>query len=167
MFKEIKAEQLQDNAFQMIGKDWLLVSAGNPEKANAMTASWGGVGIMWGKNVAYLVIRPQRFTKKFIDSEETVAVNVLPESFRDVYKYMGSVSGYQEDKIAHSQLTTLYDGQTPYFEEARLVLLCKKLFAQDYKPESFLDQSILERWYPDKDYHTLYICEIEKVLVKE
>ena len=61
--KEIKPEELQKNPFQMIGKEWLLVTAEKEGKTNTMTASWGGVGIMWGKPVAYVFIRPQRYTK--------------------------------------------------------------------------------------------------------
>ncbi|MDD7678444.1 MAG: flavin reductase family protein, partial [Anaerovibrio sp.] len=65
-FKEIAPEELQENAFKVIGKDWLLVTGTAEGKSNAMTASWGGMGVMWGKPVAFLVIRPQRYTKEFI-----------------------------------------------------------------------------------------------------
>jgi flavin reductase (DIM6/NTAB) family NADH-FMN oxidoreductase RutF len=167
MFQEIKTTELKDNPFQMIGKDWLLVTAKKDGKCNTMTASWGGVGVMWGKDVAFIVIRPQRYTKEFIDASATLSLSVLPESFRKTYSYLGSVSGRDEDKISASQLTVAHEGDTPYFEEANTVLLCRKLFAQPYQPESFLDEGLKEKWYPGEDYHTLYICEIEKVLKKE
>lgn len=167
MFREINPKELQDNPFQMIGGDWLLVTAEKDGKANTMTASWGGVGVMWGKNVAYIVIRPQRYTKEFIDGADTLSLSVLPEGNRKIYNYLGTVSGRDEDKIAVSGLSVAHESDTPYFEEAKRVLICKKLFAQPFEPEAFLDESILDRWYTDKDYHTLYICEIEKVLVKE
>ncbi|MEY8426944.1 flavin reductase [Lachnospiraceae bacterium 46-15] len=166
-FKEIKPEELQKNPFTMIGKEWLLVTAEKDGKANTMTASWGGMGVMWGKNTAFIVLRPQRYTKEFVDSTETFSLSVLDESFRKTYGYLGSVSGRSEDKIAKSGLTITHEGTTPYFKEADTVLICRKLYAQEYQPECFLDTDTEKKWYPDKDYHTMYIAEIKKVLIKE
>lgn len=166
-FKEIKATELQKNPFQMIGREWLLVTAKNGDKCNTMTASWGGVGIMWGKNVAYVFIRPQRYTKEFIDASSTFSLSVLDESCRKTLSYLGTVSGRDEDKIEKSGLTVAMDGDTPYFEEANTVMVCRKLYAQEYDPACFIDKSCDEKWYPQKDYHTMYIVEIEKVLVQE
>lgn len=166
MFQEMKTTELKDNPFQMIGKDWLLVTAEKNGQCNTMTASWGGVGVMWGKDVAFIVIRPQRYTKEFIDAADTLSLSVLPESFRRTYSYLGSVSGREEDKIAKAGLTVAHEDSTPYFEEANTVLLCRKLFAQPFQPEAFLSEEVMEKWYPEKDYHTLYICEIEKILKK-
>lgn len=165
-FKEIKPEELQKNPFTMIGKEWLLVTAEKEGRINTMTASWGGVGVMWAKNVAFIVLRPQRYTKEFVDASRTFSLSVLDESFRKTYSYLGSVSGRNEDKIAKSGLTVAHEGKTPYFEEANTVLVCKKLYAQEYQPECFLEEEPDKKWYPDKDYHTMYIAEIEKVLIK-
>lgn len=117
--------------------------------------------------MAYIVLRPQRYTKEFLDDTGILSLSVLPEGNKEIYGYLGKVSGRQKDKMSKTGLTVAHDGTTPYFEEARLVLLCKPLFAQQYDPNCFLDLSLDEKWYPQKDYHTLYICEIEKVLVKE
>ena len=65
--KEIKATELTDNLFQTIGKEWMLVTAGTPEKFNTMTASWGGTGWLWNKPVAFVFIRPERYTYEFIE----------------------------------------------------------------------------------------------------
>lgn len=165
-FKEIKPNELKSNPFEMIGKDWLLVTAKNGDKSNTMTASWGGVGVMWGKNVAFIVIRPKRYTKEFIDSSDTLSLSILPESYRKTLSYLGTVSGRDEDKIQKSGLTVVCENNTPYFEEADTVILGKKLYAQEYKPECFIDKSCDEKWYPQKDYHTMYIVEIEKILIK-
>ena len=67
--KEIKHENFQENAFEMIGKDWLLITAEKDGKVNTMTASWGGVGVLWNKKVAYIFIRPQRYTKEFVEEK--------------------------------------------------------------------------------------------------
>ena len=163
--RQIKPEELQKNPFQMIGKEWLLMAAEKAGKTNAMTASWGGVGIMWGKPVAYVFIRPQRYTKEFIDASDTFSLSVLGEEYRKTLSYFGTVSGRDEDKIAKSGLQVAYDGATPYFQEAGTVMICRKLFAQYYDPACFIDKTCDETWYPEKDYHMMYIAEIEKVLV--
>jgi flavin reductase (DIM6/NTAB) family NADH-FMN oxidoreductase RutF len=165
-FKELKPEELQKNPFQMIGKEWLLVTAEKDGKTNTMTASWGGVGVMWGKDVAFIVLRPQRYTKEFVDAGETFSLSVLDESYRSTYSYLGKVSGREEDKIAKSGLTVCHDASAPYFAEANTVLVCRKLYVQAYEPDCFLAKELDEKWYPNKDYHTMYIAEIEKVLVK-
>lgn len=166
-FKEIQAEDFVYSTFKTIGKDWLLVTAEKDGKANTMTASWGGLGVMWGKNVAYVVIRPQRYTKEFIDGADTLSLTVFDENYRKMLSYCGSVSGRDEDKIAKSGLTVAHENNTPYFNEAKIALLCKKLYAQEFKPECFINQESKEKWYPGADYHTMYIVEIEKILVQE
>ncbi len=166
MRKEIQPEQFDKNAFQMIGKDWMLVTAEKDGKVNTMTASWGGAGVMWGKNVAFVVIRPQRYTKEFIDASDTFSLSILDNSYRKTLNYLGTVSGRDEDKIQKSGLTVEHSGNTPYFKEANTVLLLKKLYHQEMSPDCFIDKSLIEKWYPNADYHTLYVAEIEKILIQ-
>ena len=166
MWDKIKPEELTENVFHLINDDWMLVAAEDGGRTNAMTASWGAVGEMWGKSVVMIVIRPQRYTKTFLDQTETFSLGIFPETQREMLNYMGTVSGRTEDKIAKSGLTeSLVDG-APVFEESRMTLVCRKLFAQPMEEAAFLDQKTVDSWYPDKDFHTLYIAEIEKVLVK-
>lgn len=165
-FKEIQPEGFEQSPFKMIGKDWMLVTAEKEGKVNTMTASWGGMGIMWGKNVVYVVLRPQRYTKEFVDYGDTFSLSFFDGQYKKQLGYLGSVSGRDEDKIQKSELTVLQPGDTPYFAEASTVILCKKLFAQELRPESFIATELDEKWYPGKDYHTLYIAEVERILVK-
>lgn len=165
-FREIQPQQLQKNPFHMIGKEWMLVTAERDGKANTMTASWGGVGVMWGKDVVYVVIRPQRYTKEFIDASDTFSLSILGEENRKVLNYLGTVSGRDEDKIAQSGLTLAHEDSIPYFEEANCVMLCKKLYSQPMAADSFLEQSLIDKWFSAGDFHTLYIAEITKILVK-
>lgn len=166
MFKEISCEEVQGNVFTKIGKEWMLISAGSEGNVNAMTASWGGMGVLWNKNVVYIFVRPQRHTKTLIDAYDHFAISFYAEDKRAMLAYMGKASGKEEDKIAHEQLHVIQD-HAPYFEEAKEVLICRKLFAQELDPESFIDKQIDHTCYPQKDYHILYVGEIEKVLVKE
>ncbi|MGL4990522.1 MAG: flavin reductase [Sarcina sp.] len=164
--KEMAQELFNENVFKTIGSDWLLFTAEKDGKVNTMTASWGGLGIMWNKKVAYIFVRPQRYTKEFIDGSDRLSISVLPNRFRKELSYLGTVSGRDEDKIAKSNLTIEKYEDVPYFEEARLVLVCKKLFAQAIEEESFIEKDLIDKWYPKKDFHIMYVVEIEKILEK-
>lgn len=163
-YKIITASQLRKNPFQLIGKDWMLITAGSEEKVNTMTASWGGLGVMYGKDVAYIVIRPQRYTKEFVDREDTFSLSFFNKDYRKTLNYLGTVSGRDEDKISKSGLTLVRYEDTPYFNEANHVLICKKLFKQPLNTEGLLDEKLVNTWYRNGDYHTLYIAEITNVL---
>ena len=166
-FREIKAEEITDNPFRMIGSDWMLVTAQKPDgSVNTMTASWGGVGVLWNKNVAYVFIRPQRYTKEFIDSAERFSLTVFPEQYKKELGYLGRVSGRDEDKITKSGLTVVRDDGAPYFAEGRLVLQCKKLYRQTIAEDGFYAQEIPQQCYAAGDYHIQYIAEIERILIK-
>ena len=167
-FKEIRIEELSFNPFTKIAKEWMLITAGDEEKSNTMTASWGGLGIMWGKNVATAYIRPQRYTKEFVDNCAAFTLSFLSEEYRKALSICGTVSGKNvEDKWAEAGLHPYYVDGTTAVEEADMVLVCKKLYAQDMLPECFIETECDTKWYPEKDYHTMYIAEIEKVLVRE
>lgn len=165
--KELNPELITDNTFKLIDKDWMLVTAKKDDKINTMTASWGGLGIMWDQQVAFVVIRSERYTKKFIDASETFSLTFLDESYRKTLGYLGSVSGRDENKIEKSNLTVEYSEDTPYFGEGRMIAICKKLYAQPISPEFFTVTGFDEKFYPEKDYHTMYIAKIEKVLIKD
>ena len=166
-FKEIDIKSLQFNPFTMINDEWMLLSAGNKQKCNTMTVSWGSLGVLWNKPVATVYVRPTRYTLEFLDRESTFSLCVLGEGHRPALNYCGSHSGRDGDKVNAAGLTPVFEGQTPYFAEAKLVLVCKKLYKQDFSPACFLDQSLDDANYPKKDYHKMFIGSIEKILVKE
>ncbi len=166
-FIEVKPENFQESPFEMIGNEWMLITAGTPEQLNTMTASWGGLGVMWAKNVAFTVIRPQRFTKEFIDSNISFSLCFFDSSFKKQLGYLGTVSGRDEDKIKNAQLTVSYEDGVPYFDEAKTVIICKKLYAQEYKPECFIETELNSKFYPASDHHTLYISEVLKIMNRE
>ena len=166
-FKEVKIEELSFNPFTKISKEWMLITAGDEEKHNTMTASWGGVGIMWGMNVATAYIRPQRYTKEFVDAEDMFTLSFFKEDYRKALNLCGSKSGRDCDKDKEAGLTPYYTDGTTAYEEADLIFVCRKLYAQEMKPECFTVDGPDEKWYPGKDYHTMYMGEIVKVLVRE
>ena len=161
MLTKIDPKTLTLNPFAAIGTQWMLITAGTKEACNTMTASWGGVGIMWGLPVATAYIRPQRHTKIFVDEQDYFTLSFLPESRRSDLAYCGKVSGRDEDKIAHCGFTVeTAECGAPYFAEAELVLVCRKLYRQSMTPDCFVDGSLDGKWYPQKDYHDMYIAEI-------
>lgn len=165
-FKEIKPEQLDKNIFHLLNDEWMLITAQKDNIVNTMTASWGGFGILWNKRVSNVVIRPQRYTKEFIDGSSTFSLCFFDKEYKKTLAYLGSVSGKDENKIEKSNLTINHIKDTPYFEEASMVIICKKLYAQELKPECFIEKEVDSNTYPDKDYHTMYISEILKIYTK-
>lgn len=169
-YKEIKPEELSGNPFQLIGKDWMLITAKREDQINTMTASWGGMGVMWNKNVAVTVLRPQRYTKEFIDASDRFSLSFYDDSYKKDMTYVGRVSGREEsDKISKTSLTPAQIDGVPYFEEANMIFICKKLFVQEMDANGFVEgcEEIDTANYPNKDYHFMYVAEIEKILVKE
>ena len=161
--KKLNQEEFICNPFTKIGKEWMLISSGDNSKFNTMTASWGGLGVMWGKNVAFTFIRPQRYTREFIEKNEQFSLCFFDTTFQKTLSYLGSVSGRDENKIEKCGLTPDFIENVPYFKEAKLVLICKKLYCQEMSPSCFLENSLDEKWYPNKDYHFMYVSEIEKI----
>lgn len=166
-FKEISISELQFNPFTKIGSQWMLITAGNEEKYNTMTASWGGMGVLWGKNVVTAYIRPQRYTKEFVDANDTFTLSFYGSQYKEALNICGTVSGRDCDKVSKAGLTPFFTDGTTAFNEAELILVCRKLYADHMPPENFIAKENDAKWYPNKDYHTMYIAEIERVLVKE
>ncbi len=165
--KIVNPHEFTKSPFKLIGSDWMLITAKKGDQVNTMTAAWGGFGVMWGKNVAYIVVRPQRYTKEFVDSADTFSLTFFDESYKKQLGYLGKVSGRDENKIEKAELTVAdYEG-TPYFEQANLTVICKKLYAQDFTPDSFIDTSLDKQWYPESDHHTMYIAEVLTILSAE
>lgn len=163
--KEIKVTEIPFSIFELKNK-WMLITAEKDGKVNTMTANWGGFGIMWNKEVAWVVIRPQRYTKEFVDNADSFSLSFFDESFKKKLSYLGSTSGRDENKIEKAGLTVEFDKKVPYFAEAETVVFAKKLYVQAMNEESFLEKDLIGKWYPEKDYHILYMGEVTKVLQK-
>lgn len=175
MFKTISPEALTDNPFKLIGKDWLLVTACTREtdsngeirtgRVNTMTASWGGLGVLWNKPVATIYLRPSRYTKEIIDSTDRFSLSVLPQKCKTALDYCGSHSGRTVNKLKEAKLDVEYMNGTPWIAQARLVLFCQKLYAQEFSPYSFVEERLCKQNYRNDDFHTMYIGEIVKVMI--
>lgn len=166
-FREISIEELEFQPFTKIGKEWMLITAGDEKKHNTMTASWGGAGVMWGKNIVSAFIRPQRYTNEFVEANDLFTLSFYSLEYKKALGVLGAKSGRDVDKIAEVGFTPYYVDGTTAFEEANLIFVCKKQYHQALLPELFDVKENDEKWYPQKDYHIMYMAEIVKVLVKE
>lgn len=168
MFKEIDITHLNENVVDLFKNRWALVTAGDKDALNTMTVSWGAVGELWGKDMATLYIRPQRYTEEFLNKNDYLTVSFYPDDMKkQIHGVCGSKSGRDVDKVKECNLTPVFDEKAPYFNEAQIVLVCKKAAKSRFNPDEFLDGEIDEKWYPQNDYHFIYYAEIEKVLVKD
>ena len=167
MFEKMDPKNLDQNVFSLIGDRWMLITAGTQEKCNTMTASWGGLGVLWGKPVATVYIRPQRYTMEFVEGSEFFTLAFFGEEYRKALALCGSQSGRDVDKVKACGFTVAEaEGGAPYFAQAELVLVCKKAYWQDMDPAHFLDPEI-ETHYAQRDYHRIFIGEIVEALRKE
>lgn len=160
--KKIEVSQLDRNAVDMIGRQWMLITAGKPQGFNTMTASWGGLGYVWNRPVAYVLVRPNRFTREFIEREGRMTLSFMSEEYRQALKICGTVSGRDHDKMAEAGLKPwfLEDGAVA-IADADVVLECRVMYAEMMKEEQFTHFAEVEKWYgPGNPLHHLYVAEI-------
>lgn len=169
--KQIHYSELNINPMAKIAKEWMLITAGTEGGYNTMTASWGHMGSIWGHGggtpTTCVYVRPQRYTKEFMDREPLYTLCFFPPEYKKALGYLGSHSGRDEDKVAKMGLTPVFADGTTFFAEADLVIVCRKLYRAPLLEEGFVDKEIVEDNYPNRDFHDLYIGEILKVYVKE
>ncbi len=159
-FTKVSAEEINENFIDLIGNKWMLITASDGKKANTMTASWGGVGELWNKNVTFTFIRPTRYTYEFVEKSEFYTLSFFDDEYREKLAYLGKVSGRDEDKIEKMGLTLVSDGNITYFDEAKYVLVCRKLYKDDIEMENFTDMPFGEKIYAEGNLHSMYIGEI-------
>ena len=164
-FKEISPYEL-DNALKLIGKDWMLITARDGEKVNAMTASWGCLGVLWNRPIAVCFIRPQRHTFGLAEEQDRLSLAFFGQDRRDALSLCGTKSGRDCDKISEAGFTTSDADGVPVINEAQILVIGRKLYADYIKEDCFIDNKMLY-FYKEKDFHKAYVLEIEKVLVKK
>ncbi len=165
MFKKTSVSSVKENLIDLIKNEWMLISAGDQKAHNMMTASWGFMGEMWGEDCVVIAVRPQRYTLEFLNKFENFSLSFYGDN-KKIHKVCGSMSGRDVNKTELSGLTPVFADGTVYFEEARLVAVCKKLYVGKLEKEKFFDKEIAKKWYPDDDFHYMIVAKIEKVLEK-
>ncbi len=163
-FIKVDSRDLSENIFRLFGEDWFLITAGKPDNFNLMTASWGTMGMFWNKPIAICFIRPTRHTFNFSEEEDYFSMSFLKEGNREILNYCGSKSGRDFNKITETGLLPVeMENGTIGYEQAKLIVECKKIYFDDLKPVFFLPDNADEKFYPNKDYHRMYFGEIVAV----
>ncbi len=163
--KEINVREIKENAVKMISDDWMLVTAGDESGFNTMTASWGGIGELWAKDVVFVFIRPQRYTLEFVEKNDVFSLSFFGGNYKKELTFCGRNSGRVVDKMKETNFTPVFSDGTTYFDEAETVLICKKLAVTEITPDSFIDKDI-DKNYTNNDYHKVFVAEIIKTLQK-
>jgi flavin reductase (DIM6/NTAB) family NADH-FMN oxidoreductase RutF len=162
-FQDLDINTTDFNPFRLIGSDWAALTSKADGKINAMTVSWGGVGVLWGKNVVTVYVRKTRYTKELLDAGDYFSLTFFNENepkYKNALKYLGAASGHDEDKIKTAGLTIAHKNRVPYIDEGNFVILCQKM-ASIEMPSDKLPEDIREKWYADGNDHTIYIGEIK------
>lgn len=164
--EKINLENIKiENPFKLIGSDWMLVTAGDEKRFNTMTASWGGLGVLWNKKVSFCFIRPQRFTFEFMEKNDYYSLSFYDSNYKDSLRICGTTSGREVNKVEKVGFTPCFKEIAPYFEEAKLVFICKRLYTQFIDPR-YMIEAKLESNYKNNDYHKMYVGEIVECMVK-
>lgn len=162
--KEISVSELMLNPVTLFHDDWMLLTAGTKERGfNSMTCSWGHLGNLWSGATAICYVRPQRYTKEFIDREELYTLSFF-DGHKKELAYLGRHSGKDGDKIKAVGFTPVFEDGYTYYAEASLVLVCRKLYRSTITEDCFTDRELMNKCYPDRDFHDMYIGEILRVL---
>ena len=159
--------ELALDPFRTIGTEWFLLTAGTTEDYNTMTASWGAMGVIWGGPAMTAVVRTSRHTFGYMEENDTFTVSVFPEEYRAALQFCGSKSGRDYDKAKETGLTPVAIDGTTAFAEAKLVLVCEKMYAQMMGEEHFTQPEIAEKWYGTDPMHKMYIGRIKAAYVQE
>ncbi len=167
-FTKIEAKEIPGNIVRLMDEDWALITAGSHDHFNTMTASWGALGNLWNKPVAFVFIRPQRYTFEFTEANDCFTMSFFEKDYRAALQICGTLSGRDVNKVEKAGLTPrVLESGNMAFEEARLIIECKKLYAAPFAPEYFKDIAIPEDIYPTADFHKMYIGEIVNVWLKK
>jgi flavin reductase (DIM6/NTAB) family NADH-FMN oxidoreductase RutF len=160
--KDIALTDLVVPAFGVWDPGWFLLTAGEnrPGGFNSMTVAWGALGYMWGRPLAVVVVRPQRYTFGFMEKNNSFSLCAFPDSCRDALSLLGSKSGRDGDKIGASGLTPVPLTQiaSPGYAEAELILECRKTYFDDLDPAHFLAEFIAPNYRGD--YHRMYFGQV-------
>ena len=147
-----------------IDREWMLLTAGTTERLNTMTASWGSIGVLWNRYMVNIFIRPERHTYGFVEEQDYFSASFFGPQYREALTLCGTKSGRDIDKVAACNFTVAPGKEGGvYFQEADLVLICKKRYRTELETSRMIDMN------PDLYYgshggvHTMYMGEIVEV----
>lgn len=159
----IPFDQFRTDIFETFDSRWMLLAAGQhtPGEFNIMTVSWGALGVIWNKPMAIAFVRPSRYTYAFMEKSDSFTLCSFPAEFKDQLTLCGTTSGRNTDKVEACGFTPIPSSivDAPGFNEADLILECRKMYYDDIKSAHFL-APFIEGNYKGRDYHRLYMGEV-------
>lgn len=159
----MKLTESKFNFASKIAKSALLTATKTDGSVNTMTVSWGGVGILWGREVAFVFVRPERYTFEFCENGDVMSLSFFDETKKDMLAYCGTKSGRDVDKFSTCGLEYKRINDACVFEGAEVTVILKKLYADDIKENCFTTD-IAKSFYQNGGYHKMYICEIKDII---
>ncbi len=159
----INIKNFMSAPFSAIGEKGMLITSGTKDKFNTMTASWGGLGTLWNKDVSFVFVRPQRYTYEFMETNDLYTMSFFNAGMKNVLSICGSKSGRDFDKVSEAGITPRFENGYVYFDEAEIVIMCRKIYAQFIDPACAIDKTILGN-YKENDYHKVYVGEVTQIL---
>lgn len=172
LFEQIAVEEISDNVFKLVGKDFFVITAGKEGNYNSMIGSGGGLGVLFKKPTTWCIIRADRHTLEIMEKERTYTLSYFPDECREQMLFLGSKSGRDSEKMKEVRLTSV---QTPSgdmsFREARLIFECKLTELTTPKPDDFCTQEArdyVNEAYKEENHYRKYVFgEIIRVWVKK
>ena len=146
----------------------LLASVGASGKPNVMTIGWGNPGVIWGRPIFVVLVRPSRFTYQNLEATGEFVVSVPTDEMHDACMHCGSVSGRDHDKFADCAFTTTKAGTVgvPLIDQCVMHYECRVVHRNDVI-EDRLDNGVCSECYADGDFHRVYYGEILRTVAKE
>lgn len=176
--KQINLKSIKVNPFELIGNNWMVISAGDKKAFNMMTASWGHLGALWGHSLdgnptAEIFVRPSRYTDKFIDKKDYFVLSFFNhKKYKKDLLYIGSHSGKDVNKLSRTKLHVVFQNNLPCFKEAKLTLICRKIYKGKLEKANFIDKKIIDEFYTSDPkirsiynracWHNVYVGEVIK-----
>ncbi|MBO5262063.1 MAG: flavin reductase [Clostridia bacterium] len=159
----MKLTETDFNFASKIAASALLTATNKSGEINTMTVSWGGTGILWGREVAFVFVRPERYTFGFCEDGEDMSLSFFGKEKKDALTFCGTKSGRDVDKFEACNLKYTRQNGVCVFDDAQITVVLKKLYSQNLKEECFVNDSC-KSFYQNGGYHKMYICEIKDVI---
>lgn len=167
MFNKINVNKINENVFKLLTEDNALITSGTLEDHNTMTIAWGSFGVLWRMPIFTAYVKPTRYTFNYMEKSDTYSICFFNEKIaHDIMKYCGSHSGRYVNKDQACNLTPIILDDTIAYEEARLIIICKKVYSDEFMEEKIIDKSIMGI-YQDNQIHHFYIGKIINVYTEE
>jgi len=141
-----------------------LVTQGKERKPNIMTIGWLQGGIVWGRPIISVLVRPSRFTFIHIEENPFFSVCIPTDKMKKEINWCGSVSGRLVDKFQKTSFTPTYSENfpVPTIKECPIHFECQ-VVQRTKVIETNFNSDIIQEYYSSGDFHSVYYGEIIKI----